>query len=101
MLKELILVTGGDASARACPPEMKVHSGLDNFIRTFPGYSPLAPFQYSSSQCEWTDVGNIAFDIHTNKLKVCVNGVWREVAVDTSKYLHTNWKNCCFYRIPS
>ncbi|XP_070188446.1 thrombospondin-type laminin G domain and EAR repeat-containing protein-like [Littorina saxatilis] len=83
LLKDVILVTGGDASVRACPPKVKIQPGLDNFITTFPGYRPLAQFRYGSSQCEWTDVGNIAFDIYTSKLKVCVNGVWREVNVNT------------------
>ncbi|KAK7501367.1 hypothetical protein BaRGS_00007492 [Batillaria attramentaria] len=75
MLKDVILVTGADAAVRACPPRVTIRQGLDNVIRTFP-----AP-----SQCEWTDVGNIAFDIYASKLKVCVNGVWREVEVSTEK----------------
>ncbi|XP_076452166.1 thrombospondin-type laminin G domain and EAR repeat-containing protein-like [Babylonia areolata] len=85
LLKDVILVTGGDVSVSACPPRVRVQQGLDNYISTFPGYKPLTPFHYSSTQCEWTDVGNIAFDIYTSQLKVCVNGVWRHVDVNTER----------------
>ena len=46
-----------------------------------PDYLSLAPFYSRAAVCEWNDVGNIAFDVHVKKLKVCVNGVWRQVDV--------------------
>ncbi|KAL8587413.1 hypothetical protein ACOMHN_062146 [Nucella lapillus] len=85
LVKDVVLVSGGDATVSACPPRVRVHKGLDNYITTFSGYNPLTPFHYGSTRCEWTDVGNIAFDVYSSQLKVCVNGLWRHVAVKTEK----------------
>ncbi|CAG5130375.1 unnamed protein product, partial [Candidula unifasciata] len=91
LLKSVILVPGRDASVHACPPEMDLAQGLGNIVRTFPGLwtvcsrSSLTPFYTTPVMCEWTDVGNIAFDVYARKLKVCVNGVWREVKVSPDK----------------
>ncbi|KAK3773764.1 hypothetical protein RRG08_011764 [Elysia crispata] len=86
LLKSVILVSGGDAATRACPTKMDIKPRLTNYIRVYPGYSSLTPFySRSRSTCEWSDVGNIAFDVHAKKLKVCINGVWREVKISSDK----------------
>ncbi|BFZ21725.1 hypothetical protein BsWGS_24764 [Bradybaena similaris] len=85
LLKSVILVPGRDATVHACPPEVDIDQEYNNIIRTFPGRSSLTPFYTTPVVCEWTDVGNIAFDVYARKLKVCVNGVWREVKISPDK----------------
>lgn len=38
--------------------------------------------------CTWTDVGNIAYDLHAKSLKVCVNGIWQHVTVNIEGIPH-------------
>lgn len=32
----------------------------------------------SEKSCTWKDMGNIAYDLKKNLLKVCLNGIWRD-----------------------
>ncbi|XP_059175255.1 thrombospondin-type laminin G domain and EAR repeat-containing protein-like [Physella acuta] len=79
LIKSVVLIPGGDFTTRACVPKISIKKDLDNVIRTFPGYSTLTPFHSVAAVCRWNDVGNIAYDVHLGKLKVCTNGIWREV----------------------
>ena len=56
------------------------------------GYTHFTPFWHSKSHCRWNDVGNLAYDVYGRMLKVCVNGLWRELDVSKSKYFTIiNW----------
>ncbi|CAL1529443.1 unnamed protein product [Lymnaea stagnalis] len=55
------------------------------FLIDYRGLSSLTYHQSGRGVCEWSDVGNIAFDVHAGKLKVCVNGVWRDIKVKSDK----------------
>ncbi|XP_046377703.2 thrombospondin-type laminin G domain and EAR repeat-containing protein-like [Haliotis rufescens] len=82
-LKDLILVPGADAVAKVCPP--KRHRRMDNTVTTFPHAYEQSPFWPQRVQCSWSDVGNLAFDVYSDKVKVCVNGIWKEVNIQTGK----------------
>lgn len=51
--------------------------------------------------CTWTDVGNIAYDLHAKSLKVCVNGIWQHVTVNiqgTHVYKYSEQGKVCLLR---
>ena len=33
------------------------------------------------ADCTWMDVGNLAFDVYSRSIKVCVNGIWKQVSL--------------------
>ncbi|KAK6165532.1 hypothetical protein SNE40_022446 [Patella caerulea] len=84
LLKDIILVPGADAAVRACPPRPPPYNEMDNRIPMVPE-SPMRSYWPRGSECTWLDVGNLAFDVYTQKIKVCVNGIWQEVTVETEK----------------
>ncbi|KAK3083162.1 hypothetical protein FSP39_015455 [Pinctada imbricata] len=81
-LKDLIFLPGADASVRTCPPRIPHHTHMDNSLPAHPDI-----FRQNSpgprwEDCTWMDVGNIAYDLHANSLKVCVNGIWQHVTLN-------------------
>ncbi|KAL4217207.1 hypothetical protein ACF0H5_023659 [Mactra antiquata] len=84
LLKDIIFVPGADVIRRTCPPRTPRNSYLDNHIPTIPdqpftSYSSVGP---DWAGCRWMDVGNLAFDVYSRSIKVCVNGVWKRVSAD-------------------
>ncbi|XP_062607823.1 thrombospondin-type laminin G domain and EAR repeat-containing protein-like [Saccostrea cucullata] len=85
-IKDLIFIPGADAAVRACPPKTPQHRHLDNRLPAVPGRL-IDIYRIGSpgprwDDCTWTDVGNIAYDLHAKSLKVCVNGIWQHVTVN-------------------
>ncbi|ESP00777.1 hypothetical protein LOTGIDRAFT_140648 [Lottia gigantea] len=105
MLKDVIFVPEADAASQACPPRPQPNYELDNNIPMIPGKQmfgnpfrkkiivffffpdiPIKSYWPRGSICTWMDVGNLAFDVYSQKLKVCVNGIWQEVEVDADRH---------------
>ncbi|KAJ8320690.1 hypothetical protein KUTeg_002277 [Tegillarca granosa] len=66
----------------ACPPRIPRHLHMDNRLPSLPdlyGRSSPGP---RWEDCRWTDVGNIAYDLHSKTLKVCVNGIWQHATMN-------------------
>lgn len=45
--------------------------------------------------CKWMDVGNLAFDVYSRSIKVCVNGIWKHVVTDMPGGLKRDFRNQC------
>ncbi|XP_048776512.2 thrombospondin-type laminin G domain and EAR repeat-containing protein-like isoform X2 [Ostrea edulis] len=81
-IKDLIFIPGADAAVRACPPKTPQHRHLDNRLPALPDIYRIGSPGPRWDDCTWTDVGNIAYDLHAKSLKVCVNGIWQHVTVN-------------------
>ncbi|XP_060566810.1 thrombospondin-type laminin G domain and EAR repeat-containing protein-like [Ruditapes philippinarum] len=84
LLKDVIFVPGADVARRTCPPKTPRNAYMDNHIPTDPdthisSYSSVGP---DWAGCKWMDVGNLAFDVYSRSIKVCVNGIWKHVSTD-------------------
>lgn len=81
-IKDLIFIPGADAAVRACPPKTPQHRHLDNRLPAVPDVYRIGSPGPRWDDCTWTDVGDIAYDLHAKSLKVCVNGIWQHVTVN-------------------
>ncbi|XP_069107591.1 thrombospondin-type laminin G domain and EAR repeat-containing protein-like [Argopecten irradians] len=82
VLKDLVWVPGADAVRRACPPRVPRHTHMDNRLPSIPELYGIASPGPRWEDCTWMDVGNVAYDLHAESLKVCVNGIWQQLSVN-------------------
>ncbi|XP_029652131.1 thrombospondin-type laminin G domain and EAR repeat-containing protein-like [Octopus sinensis] len=75
LLKELLFLPGTDASSLACP-QNRITAGSDNTLVSSGIWNK--PQRLEDGSCTWKDMGNVAYDLQKNLLKVCVNGIWKD-----------------------
>ncbi|KAL3856017.1 hypothetical protein ACJMK2_015214, partial [Sinanodonta woodiana] len=80
-LKDIILVPGADVAKRTCPPRVPRNFLIDNRLPLLPDISAYQSAGPRWEDCTWMDVGNLAFDVYSHSLKVCVNGIWKQVSL--------------------
>ncbi|KAL5006179.1 hypothetical protein ScPMuIL_017337 [Solemya velum] len=81
MLKDLLLIPGADAATKACPPRVPRHIHHDNNLPMFPDFGGLDTPGPKWEDCTWMSVGNLAFDLYSQSLKVCINGIWKQISI--------------------
>lgn len=84
LIKELLFLPGTDATSLACTKNVGRTEGKNTLVlpeRHFHFVEGGSQYQSeitSEKSCTWKDMGNIAYDLKKNLLKVCLNGIWRD-----------------------